>query len=96
MWCKPYKERAFRTDHHHREHTERHRDEWQGIGLCLVSVPTQKNSDGDYGLPSIEPTEVEIPTILATGINPEIRSHPADADHTGKPPPLMFISDSCS
>ena len=28
--------------------------------------PTQKNSDGDYGLPSIEPTEVEIPTILAT------------------------------
>ena len=31
---------------------------------CLF--PTQKNSDGDYGLPSIEPTEVEIPTILAT------------------------------
>ena len=30
---------------------------------CLF--PTQKNSDGDYGLPSIEPTEVEIPTILA-------------------------------
>ena len=28
--------------------------------------PTLKNSDGDYGLPSIEPTEVEIPTILAT------------------------------
>ena len=26
----------------------------------------QKNSDGDYGLPSIEPTEVEMPTILAT------------------------------
>ena len=31
---------------------------------CLF--PTQKNSDGDYGLPSIEPTEVELPTILAT------------------------------
>lgn len=31
---------------------------------CLF--PTQKNGDGDYGLPSIEPTEVEIPTILAT------------------------------
>ena len=28
--------------------------------------PTQKNSDGDYGLPSIEPTEVELPTLLAT------------------------------
>ena len=31
---------------------------------CLF--PTQKNSDGDYGLPSIEPTVVEMPTILAT------------------------------
>ena len=31
---------------------------------CLF--PTQKNSDGDYGLPSIEPTEVELPTLLAT------------------------------
>ena len=31
---------------------------------CLF--PTQKNSDGEYGLPSIEPTEVEMPTILAT------------------------------
>ena len=31
---------------------------------CLF--PTQKNSDGEYGLPSIKPTEVEIPTILAT------------------------------
>ena len=31
---------------------------------CLF--PTLKNSDGEYGLPSIEPTEVEIPTILAT------------------------------
>ena len=31
---------------------------------CLF--PTQKNSDGDYGWPSIEPTEVEMPTILAT------------------------------
>ena len=31
---------------------------------CLF--PTQKNSDGDYGLPGIEPTEVEVPTILAT------------------------------
>ena len=31
---------------------------------CLF--PTLKNSDGDYGLPSIEPTEVELPTILAT------------------------------
>ena len=31
---------------------------------CLF--PTQKNSDGEYGLPSIEPTAVEIPTILAT------------------------------
>ena len=28
--------------------------------------PTQKNSDGEYGLPSIEPTEVELPTLLAT------------------------------
>ena len=28
--------------------------------------PTLKNSDGDYGLPSIEPTEVELPTLLAT------------------------------
>ena len=28
--------------------------------------PTQKNCDGDYGLPSIEPTEVELPTLLAT------------------------------
>ena len=32
---------------------------------CLF--PTQKNSDGDYGLPGIEPTEVEVPTILSTG-----------------------------
>ena len=31
---------------------------------CLF--PTQKNSDGDYGLPSIEPTEVELSTLLAT------------------------------
>jgi hypothetical protein len=31
---------------------------------CLF--PTQKNSDGDYGLPSIEPTEVELPTLLTT------------------------------
>lgn len=31
--------------------------------MCLF--PTQKNSDGDYGLPSIEPTEVELPTLLA-------------------------------
>ena len=31
---------------------------------CLF--PTQKNGDGDYGLPSIKPTEVEMPTILAT------------------------------
>ena len=31
---------------------------------CLF--PTQKNSDGDYGLPSIEPTEEELPTLLAT------------------------------
>ena len=31
---------------------------------CLF--PTQKNSDGEYGLPSIEPTEVELPTLLAT------------------------------
>ena len=31
---------------------------------CLF--PTQKNSDGDYGLPSIDPTEVELPTLLAT------------------------------
>ena len=28
--------------------------------------PTQKNSDREYGLPSIEPTEVELPTLLAT------------------------------
>ena len=32
---------------------------------CLF--PTQKNGDGDYGLPGIEPTEVEMPTILSTG-----------------------------
>ncbi len=31
---------------------------------CLF--PTLKKSDGDYGLPSIEPTEVELPTLLAT------------------------------
>ncbi len=31
---------------------------------CLF--PTQKNSDGEYGLPSIEPTEVELPILLAT------------------------------
>ena len=31
---------------------------------CLF--PTQKNSDGVYGLPSIDPTEVELPTLLAT------------------------------
>ena len=31
---------------------------------CLF--PTLKNSDGDYGLPSIEPAEVELPTHLAT------------------------------
>lgn len=31
---------------------------------CLF--PTQKNGDGDYGLPSLEPTEVELPTILST------------------------------
>ena len=34
---------------------------------CLF--PTQKNSDGDYGFPSIEPTEVELPTLLATESN---------------------------
>ena len=34
---------------------------------CLF--PTLKNSDGDYGLPSIEPTEVELPTLLATESN---------------------------
>ena len=28
--------------------------------------PILKNSDGDYGLPSIDPTEVELPTLLAT------------------------------
>ena len=32
---------------------------------CLF--PTQKNGDRDYGLPGIEPTEVEMPTILSTG-----------------------------
>ena len=31
---------------------------------CLF--PTLKNSDRDYGLPSIEPAEVELPTLLAT------------------------------
>ena len=31
---------------------------------CLF--PTLKNSDGDYGLPSIDPTEVELPILLAT------------------------------
>ena len=31
---------------------------------CLF--PTQKNGDGDYGLQSIKPTEVELPTLLAT------------------------------
>ncbi len=31
---------------------------------CLF--PTLKNSDGDYGLQSIKPTEVELPTLLAT------------------------------
>ena len=31
---------------------------------CLF--PTQKNSDGEYGLPSIDPTEVELPILLAT------------------------------
>ncbi len=31
---------------------------------CLF--PTQKNGDGDYGLPSIKPAEVELPTLLAT------------------------------
>ena len=31
---------------------------------CLF--PTQKNGDGDYGLPNIDPTEVELPTLLAT------------------------------
>ena len=31
---------------------------------CLF--PTLKNSDGDYGLPIIEPAEVELPTLLAT------------------------------
>ena len=31
---------------------------------CLF--PTQKNSDGEYGLPSIKPTEVELPILLAT------------------------------
>ena len=31
---------------------------------CLF--PTLKNSDGDYGLPNIEPAEVELPTLLAT------------------------------
>ena len=34
---------------------------------CLF--PTLKNSDGDYGLPSIEPAEVELPTLLATESN---------------------------
>ena len=36
---------------------------------CLF--PTLKNSDGEYGLPSIEPTEVELPTLLATESTPK-------------------------
>ena len=32
--------------------------------LCLF--PLQKNGDGDYGLPSLEPQEVELPTMIAT------------------------------
>lgn len=28
--------------------------------------PTRKNDDGDYGLPGVEPVEVEFPTVLAT------------------------------
>lgn len=31
---------------------------------CLF--PTQKNGDGNYGLPSLETTEVELPTLQAT------------------------------
>ena len=41
-------------------------------GSYVVQTPIKsvlselKNSDGDYGLPSIEPAEVELPTLLAT------------------------------
>ena len=49
---------------------------------CLF--PTLKNSDGDYGLPSIEPAEVELPTSWLRN-QPKIGSHPTDANHTGKP-----------
>ncbi len=40
------------------------------IGMALDPAeclcPTQKNGDGDYGLPSADPAEVELPTILET------------------------------
>ena len=38
----------------------------KALNAALCLFPTQKNSDGEYGLPSIKPTEVEMPTILAT------------------------------
>lgn len=38
----------------------------KALDCAWYLFPTQKNSDGDYGLPSIDPTEVEMPTILAT------------------------------
>ena len=45
---------------------------------CLF--PTLKNSDGEYGLPSIEPTEVELPTLLATEstLKSEVIRHQSD------------------
>ena len=38
----------------------------KALDAARCIFPTQKNGDGDYGLPSIEPVEVELPTILAT------------------------------
>ena len=57
---------------------------------CLF--PTQKNGDGNYGLPSKEPTEVELPTLQATGttlqsevirLMPTIQTNPASHIYLG-------------
>lgn len=56
----------------------------QDCASCLY--PTQKNSDGDYGLPGTEPAEVTIPATVATGntlqsgiirLMPTIQGNPA-------------------
>ncbi len=49
---------------------------------CLF--PTQKNSDGEVWIAEHRANRSGTPYPPGYGINPEIGSHPTDADHTGK------------